>query len=414
MKTKVLLSLAAFAVAGSMLMGVAPATAAPSGGADVARVQMFNSHVATAYWSTCTGDWPPPPGVPCTYTSLSAGVGKTQVAIGSWFGDAPLGLNHISEAWVSMDQETITYPEDSYIYGGSDYSEPLYSSAIFGYTENPTALKIDTRLTSGSLNATLNMLDCTDAYNGLAGECTPLTGTSTVNFKWVGEPSEGNGFCRRCGQPDPPMCNGPNGAFITEGANWNIFHLDLFRRVDATVSGSATGFAPVGTLGGASLMYAKGLGLDIGTGCPVPPPPEITFTNSYTPDDQSGRTGTFAMDYDFAVTPVTTALIARVTHATYTDPNPNNDPDIYDRVVVEEDFEVRVPTPGGVTAGTYHFEVPATVCDGDPNTGDDVTVHVFHDIKGNTDWFFNSGDGTGGTYYYARESGGTCTLNGPF
>ena len=386
------------------------ATAAPGGaGADVARVSMGNSHYGNASWSTCP-EWPPPPGEPCTYTSLGAGVGKVQVELGSWMGtDHP--ANHTLSSYAYLEQDTITYPEDSYIYGGSNYEEPLYSSVLFASAENPAGLKIDSRLRSGSLNATLNVLDCTDAYNGLAGECTPLATPTTANFKWVGAPPDYHGFCRHCGQPDPPMCNGPNGAFINTGANWNIFHLDLYRTVDATVSGSATGFAPVGPLQNGSLSYAKFLGLDIATGCPIPPTPEVTFTHSYIPDDQSGRTGTFVMDYDFAVTPETTALIARVTYGTYTDTD--GDPDHYENVVYE-DFEVRVSTPPGTTAGTYHFEVPATVCDGDPATGDDVTVQVLHDIRGPTDWFYYNNEGSGGTYYYPTESAGICTLNGPF
>jgi hypothetical protein len=407
MKNKIMLSLAVFAVAGTMLMGVTtPASAAPGGaGADVARIFMSNSHSGFASWSTCP-EWPPPPGEPCTYTTLGAGVGKVQVAKGSWFGPNPVGANNSLSSYAYLEQDTITYPADSYIYGGSDYSDPLYSSVLYAYAENPTGLTIDPRLKSGSLNATMNVLDCTDAYNGLAGECTPLATSTTANFKWVGAPPDYHGFCRHCGQPDPPMCNGPNGVFVNSGAEWNIFHLDLFKRVDATVSGSATGFAPVGALQGASLSYAKFMGLDIATGCPIPPTPQITFTHAYTPDDQSGRTGTFVMDYDFVDAPETTALTATVRHMGVDDPD--NDPNTENDIIVADDsYKVRVPTPGPVTAGTYHFEVPATVCDGDPDTYDQVTVQVLHDIKGTEDWFFTDY----GTYYSAVESRGICTLN---
>jgi hypothetical protein len=96
------------------------------------------------------------------------------------------------------------------------------------------------------------------ALNDCSAECVPA-GTATVNMTWPGQ-ENATGFCRHCGQPEPPTC-------FDSSFNILIFHLDVFASVSATVAGSIIGLEPLGTLQSASLTKGKFMGPDIVVGC---------------------------------------------------------------------------------------------------------------------------------------------------
>lgn len=124
-----------------------------------------------------------------------------------------------------------------------------------------------------------------------------------------------------------------------------------------------------------------------------PLPGEIDAT--YLPDSGSGCTGTFVIDYAFSRVDETFALTPSILHQWLLGPDDTG----------YEVFEQYTPLPEPVTKGTYHFEVPVTLSDGDPGTSDMVQVAVWHALSDDIAQYAPI------IYYDVTESEGTCTLS---
>ena len=127
-------------------------------------------------------------------------------------------------------------------------------------------------------------------------------------------------------------------------------------------------------------------------------PSAVKLTSTYVPDGPSGCTGTFVIDYTFAKVDPTYALTPFVAHQYEIQPDVDYGYDVYG----DEAF-LALPKP--VTKGTYHFEVPVSISDGDINTPDIVQVEVQHSVA---EFDLSVYDRL---YYDVIESGGTCTLS---
>jgi hypothetical protein len=263
----------------------------------------------------------------------------------------------------------------------------VLTNAVGDQLSSYGSLEADKFLTTAQMTATdVPGQTCTATFTSEEGDfeevCEPVLLDAQAMFTGVGDLSR-----------EPLTLGGGGEGFV------DVFHsIDTSREAQATGTVAGTAFTAEQTVFGSISRTKTGVLLVNADEvrpehAGKPSPGEITA--SYVPDEETGGcTGTLVLDYTFDRVAETFALIPSILHQWEVGP------DAIDR----ELFEQYTPLPESVTGGTFHFEVPVSISDGDLGTPDIIDVFVWHAFE-------SDGGAVAPTVFYdVIESEGSCTL----